>query len=276
MNVHLRQVSLFHPYYTNIDMQDRRQKLTVREMIDRLSIDDKTSEPYYKQLIRHIEQLINTGEIGHGLGLPSERDLAEALNLSRTTIKRCYDELRQTGLLSANGRGGTSVNKPASVSPPLGRLKGFTEEMIEMGMTPSTRLESHDVVSDRTIASIFQRPSNATFLRLVRVRLADGMPMTREVAWYDLSVAPELAHWDTSGSIYNFIQEACGIKLSWADQSMEAMMSSDIETKTFGFEASSPCLFLKRSTYSVENKLIEYVEGTFRGDAYVYRVKLDV
>lgn len=257
-------------------MKDRRQKLTVNEMIDRLSVDDKTSEPYYKQLIRHIEHLIDTGEIGHGLGLPSERDLAEALNLSRTTIKRCYDELRQVGLLNANGRGGTSVNNPPTVSTPIGRLKGFTQEMQEMGMTPSTRLESHEIVTDRTIASIFQRPSNASFLRLVCIRLADGMPMSREVAWYDLSSAPKLANWDTSGCIYTFLQKICKIKLSWAEQSMEAMLSSEIETKTFGFEQSSPCLFLKRSTYSKENKLIEYVEGAFRGDAYVYRVKLDI
>ncbi|NOS96962.1 MAG: GntR family transcriptional regulator [Methylotenera sp.] len=257
-------------------MKDRRQKLSVREMIDRLSIDDKTSEPYYKQLIRHIEGLIEAGEIGHGLGLPSERDLADALNLSRTTIKRCYDELRHAGLLNANGRGGTSVNNPPTVSAPMGKLKDFTEEMQELGMTPSTRLESHEIVSDRTIASIFERPSNASFLRLVRVRLADGVPMSREVAWFDLGVAPKLADWDTSGSIYTYLQDVCKIKLSWAEQTIEAMMSSEIETKTFGFTASSPCLFMKRRTFSGESKLIEYVEGAFRGDAYVYRVKLDV
>jgi GntR family transcriptional regulator len=257
-------------------MKDRRQKLSVREMIDRLSIDDKTSEPYYKQLIRHIEGLIEAGEIGHGLGLPSERDLADALNLSRTTIKRCYDELRHAGLLNANGRGGTSVNNPPTVSAPMGKLKDFTEEMQELGMTPTTRLESLEVMTDRTIASIFERPSNASFLRLVRVRLADGVPMSREVAWFDLGVAPKLADWDTSGSIYTYLQDVCKIKLSWAEQTIEAMMSSEIETKTFGFTASSPCLFMKRRTFSGESKLIEYVEGAFRGDAYVYRVKLDV
>jgi GntR family transcriptional regulator len=258
-----------------IAMKDRRQKLTAREIIDRITVDDKTSEPYYKQLIRHIVHLIDTGEITHGLGLPSERDLADELNLSRTTIKRCYDELRQTGLLNANGRGGTSVNKPSTARVQSGRLKGFTEEMLEIGKTPSSRLESHEVISDRTISSIFQRPSNASFLRLVRVRLADELPMTREVAWYDLAIAPKLADWDAKGSVYAFLQDVCKIKLSWAEQSMEAMLSSDVETKTFGFEKSAPCLLQKRRIYSGENKLIEYVEGSFRGDAYVYHMKLD-
>lgn len=259
-----------------IAMKVKRPKLTAQEIIDRLTVDDKTSEPYYKQLIRHIVHLIDTGEIAHGLGLPSERDLAEALNLSRTTIKRCYDELRQAGLLNANGRGGTSVNKIPVASTPLGRLKSFTEEMLELGKTPSSRLESQDVISDRTIASIFQRPSNASFLRLVRVRMADEVPMTREVAWYDLAVAPKLTEWDANGSIYAFLQDVCKIKLSWAEQSLEAMLSSEVETRTFGFEESAPCLLQKRRIYSGENQLIEYVEGAFRGDAYVHRMHLDV
>lgn len=254
----------------------RKKKLTASQMMDRLAVDDRTSEPYYKQLMRRIEDLIDTGEMTHGLSLPSERDLAEALNLSRTTVKRCYDELRHTGLLNANGRNGTSVNSPQSVSPPLGRLKGFTEEMQEMGMVPSTRIESSEVWKDRTIASIFQRHSDAPFLRLVRVRLADGMPMAREVAWYDLNAAPQLEAWDMQGSIYAYLQEHCNISLGWAEQSIEATLSSEIETKTFDFQASTPCLFMKRRTYMHTGKLIEYVEGTFRGDAYVYRVKLDV
>jgi GntR family transcriptional regulator len=252
------------------------QKLTAQEVISRLSIDNHTSEPYYRQLMRNLESLIEAGDLSHGLGLPSERDLALALNLSRTTIKRCYDELRQAGLLNANGRGGTSVNRPQTITPPLGRLKGFTQEMQEMGLTPTSRLESHEIVADRTIASVFKRPSNAQFLRLVRVRLGDNMPMTREVAWYDLSAAPQLADWDTSGSIYAFIQERCNIKLDHAEQTIEATLSSEVETETFGFAQSEPCLFMKRHTYSISNQLIEYVEGTFRGDAYVYRVKLDI
>lgn len=260
-----------------IAMKDRRQNLTTLEIIDRLTVDDKTSEPYYKQLIRHIVHLIDTGEITHGQGLPSERDLADALNLSRTTIKRCYDELRQAGLLSANGRGGTSVNKqPPTAKTPLGRLKGFTDEMLEVGKTPSSRLESHEVISDKTIVSIFQRPSNTSFLRLVHVRLADEVPMTREVAWYDLAMAPKLIDWDAKGSIYAFLQDVCKINLSWAEQSMESMLSSEVETKTFGFEESAPCLLQKRRIYSGENKLIEYVEGSFRGDAYVHHMKLAI
>jgi GntR family transcriptional regulator len=245
-------------------------------LISRLQLNMQTSEPYYQQLKRKILMLIENGELQSGFGLPSERVLAEALNLSRTTVRRCYEDLRQSGQLGTHGRGGTQVKETPRVSPALGRLKGFTEEMGELGIAASARVEAYDIMHNRTIASVFQRPSTASFLRLIRIRLGDGVPMTREVAWYDLTLAPSLANWDTSGSAYSFLEQQCHIKLSWAEQSIEAVMSSDEESKVFGFEQSSPCLLLTRKSYTQQNQLMEYVEGTFRGDAYAYRVKLEV
>ena len=158
--------------------------------IRRLKPDVGIAEPVYRQLQRQIIQMIQTGDLTVGDSLPSERALAEALNLSRTTIRRCYDELREQDYISTHGRAGVMVKAPPRINPELGRLKGFTEEMREMGVEPSTQLLERSIVTDRTIASIFGRPSTARFLKLVRLRLGDGMPMTREVAWYDLTLAP--------------------------------------------------------------------------------------
>ena len=246
------------------------------ELIARLKVSEKTSEPYYQQLKRNILTLIESGEIAHGHGLPSERMLAEALNLSRTTVRRCYEDLRASGQIDSDGRAGTLVKAAPKICPSLGKLKGFTEEMREVGITASAKIVSHQVMCDRTIASIFQRPSTSSFLRLVRIRLGDEVPMTREVAWYDLTLAPALANWDQSGSAYQYLEQQCGIQLSWAEQSIEAVMCNEEESRVFDFEQSSPCLLLKRKSYSQQQQLVEYVEGTFRGDAYTYRIKLEV
>lgn len=246
-------------------------------LLSRLRLHDAVTTPYYIQLQRQIQALIDAGELRPGSGLPSERVLAQALNISRTTVKRCYDALREAQTLASSpGRGGTVVKAAPRVSPAMQRLRGFTEEMRELGLEPSTRVLECAVVQDRTVASIFGRVSNAEFFKLVRVRLADGVPMSREVAWYDLAVAPALAGWDGQGSAYAYLHEHCGIELAWADQSVEAVLSSAEEAGVFGFAEPSPCLLLKRRSHSVDNVLVEYVEGTFRGDAYAYRLRLQV
>jgi GntR family transcriptional regulator len=239
---------------------------------------ERSSEPYYLQLQRQLETLVRTDVLLAGASLPSERDLAELLGVSRATVKRSYDELRRAGVLISRGRrGGTVVfqNVPR-VTPVLDGLKGFSEEMRDLNRTPSTRLLERTVVSDRTVASMFNRFSETEFLRLVRLRLADDIPMSREVAWYDLSLAPELINWSGEGSVYDFLRERCGLHLTWASQSIEAVTSTKEETQSFGFAAPSPCLLLKRLSYAADGKQVEYVEGTFRGDAYRYQIKLGI
>lgn len=244
--------------------------------IRRLRPDVGISEPVYRQLQRQIISMIQSGELNNGDSLPSERTLAEALKLSRTTIRRCYDELRDQDFISTHGRAGVMVKAAPRINPEIGKLKGFTEEMRELGMEPSTRLLEHRVVTDRVIASIFDRPSTTRFLKLVRLRLANDLPMTREVAWYDLTLAPQLAQWDMHGSVYNFLQTQCGLNLQHGDQSIEATMSNADEMDCFQFHEPGPCLLLKRRTYTNSAQMIEYVEGTFRGDAYTYRITLNV
>lgn len=255
-------------------MTSPRPSIGSAELVERIAPDRSLAEPTYLQLLRKLAAMIEAGEIGDGESLPSERALAEMLNLSRVTIRRAYDELRAKDYLETRGRLGVTAKTPPRLTPRLDRLKGFTEEMRELGMEPSTRLLERSVVTDRTLASIFSRPSTATFLRLVRLRLGDGVPLSRELAWYDLTAAPALAEWDVQGSAYHFLAQRCGIALSHGEQTIEAILSSAAEAEVFDFSQPSPCLLLKRKTFSKAGQLIEYVEGTFRGDAYAYRLTL--
>lgn len=247
---------------------------TTDELLASLAPDRRLAEPAYRQLRNKLQTLIESGAIANGQSLPSERMLAENLSLSRVTVRRAYEELRALDVLETRGRAGVSVKAPPQLTPQLGRLKGFTEEMRELGMEASTRLLQRSVTTDRTIASIFGRPSIARFLRLVRLRLGDGIPLSREIAWYDLTAVPELESWDVEGSAYRFITERSGIALSHGEQTIEAAMSSAEEMAAFGYVEPQPCLLMKRKTFSHAGQIIEYVEGTFRGDAYAYRLTL--
>ncbi|MDR0275169.1 MAG: GntR family transcriptional regulator [Burkholderiaceae bacterium] len=252
-------------------------------LLGQLQLEARVSEPYYLQLQRQIEALVRSGALPAGTGLPSERDLAEMLNISRSTAKRGYDELRRARLLVSKGRrSGTVVQGVPHVVPAMRDLKGFSDNkqeldgMQELGHMSSTRVLERAIVSDRMVASMFNRTSEGEFLRLVRLRLADGVPMSREIAWYDLGLAPKLANWPGEDSAYAFLREQCGLNPTWATQSIEAVTSSKEEVAAFGFAAPAPCLLLKRQTFTADNQQVEYVEGTFRGDAYRYQIKLDL
>jgi DNA-binding transcriptional MocR family regulator len=66
-----------------------------------LKIDRKLSDPIYKQIINEIKALIDQGWLGSGQRLPSSRDLAEQLGVTRSTVCQAYAELQALGYLQS-------------------------------------------------------------------------------------------------------------------------------------------------------------------------------
>ncbi|PRA04019.1 GntR family transcriptional regulator [Arthrobacter sp. MYb229] len=66
----------------------------------------------YSWLSEGIRQLVVNGRVLHGTMLPSERELVAELGMSRTTITRAYQELRERGFAEARQGSGTRIRIP--------------------------------------------------------------------------------------------------------------------------------------------------------------------
>lgn len=77
----------------------------------------RTSRPTYRALADGVRLLIHDGRIPLGVGLPSERDLSAALDLSRTTITSSYSVLREEGYLISKQGARSTVALPDMARP---------------------------------------------------------------------------------------------------------------------------------------------------------------
>lgn len=68
--------------------------------------------PAYESLAATIARAITDGRIPVGVRLPSERELAAALGLSRTTSTRAYSRLRELGYVRTRRGSGSLVELP--------------------------------------------------------------------------------------------------------------------------------------------------------------------
>lgn len=66
--------------------------------------------PHYRRIADALTEVIDRGEIALGTQLPSERSLARALSVSRTTTVTAYQSLRDRGLLESRQGSGTRVS----------------------------------------------------------------------------------------------------------------------------------------------------------------------
>jgi DNA-binding transcriptional MocR family regulator len=77
--------------------------------------------PAYQSLAERLRRLVADGRILRGTRLPSERELTAALGVSRTTVTRAYEVLREAGyLVSRRGSGSVASvpgGRPATGGP---------------------------------------------------------------------------------------------------------------------------------------------------------------
>ena len=76
------------------------------------SLDPDDAQPLYQQLQRGLREAIEKRILGPDDALPSERQLAEELGISRITVRKAIDGLAAEGLLvSRQGSGNFVYNR---------------------------------------------------------------------------------------------------------------------------------------------------------------------
>jgi DNA-binding GntR family transcriptional regulator len=63
-----------------------------------------------RQIREQLNDLIERGELIAGTLLPSERELANTLNVARNVVRGAYEQLMDAGRLTSEGRKGRSVS----------------------------------------------------------------------------------------------------------------------------------------------------------------------
>src|SRR5437660_8810773 len=77
--------------------------------LSKLKLSRQAGESLYDQLVDALETAIEQGDIAPEARLPSERELAGILKLSRTTTTNAYRELESRGVLRRHVGRGTFV-----------------------------------------------------------------------------------------------------------------------------------------------------------------------
>jgi len=81
----------------------------------KIFIDKESPNPIYKQIIEQITLQIKNGSLKPGEKLPSERELAAQTGISRSTIKKAYEELERNKVIEVVQGSGSFVSKQQDV-----------------------------------------------------------------------------------------------------------------------------------------------------------------
>jgi GntR family transcriptional regulator len=222
-----------------------------------------------------IKGKILEGEFKEGEYIPSEPQLSQMFNISRTTVRQALQKLCNDGLLERQrGKGTIVVMQRKKLSRQFPGWSSFTEETKRMGKNPGTLIVSVDaIIPPDEIAAALQLEHGEKAIYMLRKRYADDELLGVSESYFNRSVL-DSQHIQmmnlfelNNRSIYAFLEER-GIELVWANESIEAGAVDKKVAKILGIVAGAPMLYLTRVVYGPDDVPIEYAINKFRGDKY--------
>ena len=224
--------------------------------------------PLYRQLVEHLIGQIDEGELATGSRVPSERELAEDLGVSRTTARLAIDELVTSGIVYREQGRGTFVAEPRMHS--LQGFASFSTDVLARGMQPRSRVLKLEVINpDPTIRKKLRLGPVDTAIHLVRLRLADDTPVAIQEAYLPESIVPGLADVDLEDrSLFDLLRDQYYIYPAWTEAEVTALTATEDESSLLGLDSQGPVLVVTGLTFTDSFEVVEAVRTVYPGGGF--------
>lgn len=235
----------------------------------------RDAAPLYLRVKKLVSEAVSTGELKQGDAIPSEREAAEQLGVSRVTVRKAFTELVQEGVLVQRRGSGTFVQgQSARLEQPLSRLTSFSEDMRLRGLhTDADWLDrSAGLPTPEEAMKLSMSPSE-TVCRFRRLRRADGVPLAIEHAAVPSRFLGDPR--EVTTSLYEALDKR-GFKPVRALQRLHATALAAEDARLLGLPEGSPALFIERISYLPDGRTVEYTRSLYRGDTYDFVAELSL
>lgn len=240
---------------------------------------EKSYKPLYKQLKEKILQDISSQIYKPGDMIPSQNELAKLYDVSRVTVKQALNELIYSGVLSTQKGKGTFVKDLPFDKYTNNRLGGFTESIEKIGYKAYTKvLDVSMIEANQYFARKLQIEIGSPVIHLKRIRSVNGVSMSLENSYLNKSMISGIEftkEYLDNKSLYRLLEQKADIKFSHAEEKINAILSDVEVSELLKISKAEPILFIKRRTYTIGDKPVEYCENYVRSDVYSFVIRFN-
>src|ERR1700726_3693219 len=218
---------------------------------------------------------ITNGDVRVGDQLPTEDSLIARFGVSRITVRRAIQNLVSRGVVEIRRGKGTFVAAP-KITQELTELTGFVEDMLALGRKPTAQVIGKDIVTaDATVASQLALTKGERVVRIRRVRLADGIPLSFDETFLPLEIGKKtIPNTRRVEPIFSLLERKYDVPLIEAEYKLDAVAAETEVARALRVKPRSPIFRIERTSYSTGSRPVDYETLYYRGDLVQFVTRL--
>ena len=228
--------------------------------------------PLYFQIAEILRGDVRARKLHPGDFLTTEEEVERRFDVSRATARHALEELVDEGLVERIPGRGTYIAEPSVQVRPT-ELKSFTEQILELGMEPASRIiDVSAATAPEDVAARLELSDGEQALRVERLRLANDKPMLWLIAFMPLGLGFGPSD-DLSGSLYEKL-ESRGIAI---DEAFHVIRPGAAEGKVadeLQLPRGAPILLIQATTFDAAGQPVLYEQAACNGELYRYSIRL--
>lgn len=241
--------------------------------LDIRPVDENSPIPLYQQVRIDLLNMLQSEQLKPGQMLPTEKELAEAYNVSRQTIRQAIGDLASSNLLERTpGRGTTVLSGRNRLKFFLD--KSFAQQIVEMGLEPHSEvLRQKEIIIDNASPQSLRHKRGSAALELIRVRFGNDTPIGMQYTTIITDLCPDLGSHDfKEASLYNLILTKYKLPIARIDQTIGAVIADEWHKNLLKVSREIPLLLVNTTAYLENGEPLEASTSYYRADKYEFSV----
>lgn len=234
---------------------------------------DSFAPKYYalKHILRQKIADLNPGDT-----IPSESELCQTYDISRTTVRKAIGDLIQEGLVYTVQGKGAFVAPRKLTSGWVEKTGGLYADMTERGFKVTMHVLLCTVIHpEKTILQELKLAADETVVKLVRLRFVNDKPFDIVTNFVPTRLFPGIEHEDFEhNSLYSVMRGKFGAQFERGLRLVEAGACSPEEARLLKIKANSPILIMHSTMCDDKGCPVEH--GIVHQRSDVARIEINV
>lgn len=230
--------------------------------------------PLYFQLKELIISEIKNGNYTSESIIPTELEICNFFEISRTTVRQAIIELVQENWLYRVKSKGTFVSPAIIKLTFIQKLETFHQQISRLGKVPSTQILDKKVIPSTTlIAEKLQIPVGTDVIYLFRKRFADEIPIVLVETYLPFSNCSFVLEHDLEeNSLYDIMSSGNNTKIMCSRRIVAAVEATSKDMAFLNIKKGKPIQYFESIGYNKYQTPLEFSIARYRGDYNQFEV----